>query len=1404
MTRVQLLAFRLLWLSLFILLCNTAFGQGPSSERPLSDFLTENGTFQNPHNFSGSLNPEGFTLSVSDDGTPVFMNNSSASNNNWTLESVRPGADGEVLAMFIHDDFLYVAGRFMNIANVTGTNLARYHITNKTWRTMGFGHSGYVKSLLVANDFLYVGGRFTYAGGNPANGIARYNLKEDNGRASWSALGSGLVHNNPNNSYEYLDVNTLLVYENILFVGGKFTNAGGIEANSIARYDLSNDNGDASWGTLGDGVYINSWSQSWSEVHALAVFENYLFVGGNFENAGENSINGFARYNLNDDNGNSSWSSPETNKRVGIVYDILIKDHDMYIAAWNSNSHLLRYDINTGQVGILGESSDGIISDLTIIGDYIYAGGSFNNIGGLNTSNMARYNYVENRREESWESLDDIDGPIQALVSSENSLFIGGNFKRVDSAFSENIAYANVNNGNLSWKSFGGTGLNGEVEALLVHENILYVGGHFSRVGGISASNIARYDINTQKWSSLGDGVDGYVNCFVIIDDVLYVGGTFYQAGGMEADHIASYDLKEDAGNSSWNSIGQLYRYYTSYTPGDPTIYTMIKDGNNLIIGGDFTAVLSQKYPTHGSSVNSIARFDTITETWSGFGDGPEINHYDYEHPENIEGIVRGLAVVDDYLYIGGSFNYIGGDDFESEDLARYNLREDNGNPSWSAVPGARPGSTTNFILEGKDIIVAEGYHHGNNYIGRYNTETETWNFYDLNIEGFIHEIGLLGNQVFLGGSFSNAGGISAHNIVKFNFDTKELSPLGDGVSGSVQTFAVSGSDLYVGGNFTNAGGKPASYLARWHEDSGFPAKIELVSPNNNENNVQLRPKLDWRYDANIESYTLMVSETDDFSDPVIHRTNLDASSYQITENLKAGQTYFWRVRGTNDNGTGQWSNTWNFTTQSASTPPPVKVVLQSPANNSQHVPLKPLLNWNEATYAEQYILRLSESTDFSDPLIRQENIEQTSFQLTSNLDTDQTYYWQVRGTNSDGNGPWSLVWSFTTTSASTPLPGKIVLQSPENASHDIPLQPQLSWNVDDESDSYELVLSENSDFTAPIIHQTDLDGTTFKPTENLDYNTTYYWQVRGVNNTGNGEWSQTWAFTTIALPGQVSLLSPDNNGTDIPIRPELTWTSMDADETENYELLLSENPDFSNPVVHQTNLEETTLNVSEDLDYSTTYYWRVRGVNSNGNGPWSNTWNFTTILPPIPAQVNLISPADHINDIPLLPELVWEPAGQTENYELIVSTEPDLSNPVLHQTDLHQTTFQLSKELVYNQVYYWQVRGVNMYGDGSWSEIWSFTTIAPTEIALDPNWPNPFSKAIAGTTIRYRLPTENNVRLEIYNISGRRVAVLVNNIKPAGEHSIQFNGSGLADGVYFYRLITDDKLVTRKMLMLK
>jgi len=88
-----------------------------------------------------------------------------------------------------------------------------------------------------------------------------------------------------------------------------------------------------------------------------------------------------------------------------------------------------------------------------------------------------------------------------------------------------------------------------------------------------------------------------------------------------------------------------------------------------------------------------------------------------------------------------------------------------------------------------------------------------------------------------------------------------------------------------------------------------------------------------------------------------------------------------------------------------------------------------------------------------------------------------------------------------------------------------------------------------------------------------------------------------------------------------------------------------------------------------------------------------------------------------------------------------------------------------------------------------------------PAEFALSQNYPNPFNPI---TTIEYSLPITSNVTIDIYNLRGELVTELINEIRQAGTHRLNWDASDLSTGIYFYRLIAGSFHSTRKMVLLK
>jgi hypothetical protein len=190
------------------------------------------------------------------------------------------GAYGYVYALAVSGTDLYAGGSFEVAGGIAATNIAKWD--GSRWSALGSGIGPYrasVRALAVSGTNLFLGGSFANAGIIPVNGIARWD------GSSWSALGSGITGLYGGSVY------ALAVWGTNLFVGGSFTNAGGIAVNGIARWDGS------SWSSVGSGISGPSdYTYHGGFVQALVVSGNDLYVGGRFTTAGGNAANNIAKW----------------------------------------------------------------------------------------------------------------------------------------------------------------------------------------------------------------------------------------------------------------------------------------------------------------------------------------------------------------------------------------------------------------------------------------------------------------------------------------------------------------------------------------------------------------------------------------------------------------------------------------------------------------------------------------------------------------------------------------------------------------------------------------------------------------------------------------------------------------------------------------------------------------------------------------------------------------------------------------------------------------------------------------------------------------------------------------------------------------------------------------------------
>lgn len=391
-----------------------------------------------------------------------------------------PGADDQVLSVFAYDGVILAGGNFRSIGGSSEcrymASLSRSDGTAVPWNVHPDSTVCFISS---AGNSIIAGGEFHFISGNRQNHIALIS-----GDGQISSLQCSASH----------AVTTAAYSSQRIFVGGKFSSAGGILRDNILSVNAS----------TGEVLPWNPGING--EVRTIAVHNGNVFAGGSFTTA-----------------------------------------------AGEYRNNIVSLDIHSGRASPWILNTDSTVNSIAVHNGILYLAGHFSVFNESARNRLAAAD-IASGSVLSWSPR--INGPVNTIACTDSLIYAGGSFSASGSYPRENIAaFYTADQAEQSGKTAGwNPGINGTVNCIVLHGNSLIAGGEsFSSAGGMSRNNLAAIDLENGQATAWNPGADKAVHSLRICGSTLYAAGTFTTIGGKTRRRLAAISLSGQADVSQWN-----------------------------------------------------------------------------------------------------------------------------------------------------------------------------------------------------------------------------------------------------------------------------------------------------------------------------------------------------------------------------------------------------------------------------------------------------------------------------------------------------------------------------------------------------------------------------------------------------------------------------------------------------------------------------------------------------------------------------------------------------------------------------------------------------------------------------------------------------------------------------------
>jgi spore germination protein YaaH len=555
------------------------------------------------------------------------------------------------------------------------------------------------------------------------------------------------------------------------------------------------------------------------------------------------------------------------------------------------------------------------------------------------------------------------------------------------------------------------------------------------------------------------------------------------------------------------------------------------------------------------------------------------------------------------------------------------------------------------------------------------------------------------------------------------------------------------------------------SYNENWsftvNLENDPPSSFDLIYPQNNEELSNNNPIFEWEISYDLDpndfiTYHLFISADPDFNDSYEFFTL--QTEFQSTANLEFNSIYYWKVLAIDQNGAETWSNQVNWSFSISQEPNNSPTLTWVDFANYQNNGVHPIIGTTEtefnflveytdidndppsAGYPKLFLLKGNEQVPGS-PFAMNE-FGNNSFETgriyekyISGLEpgSNYSYYFQAI----DQNGAEAT--GIATFPLSDPIINCLTLISPNGGEHIIANQQfSIDWESIGLFDYFSAEYSVDGGISWQVIaNNIDAFKSSYNwlvpniPSENAKVKIVGYFQDEIIDDISDDVFE---IHEQLFPPTTFSLVSPFDIEVTTTL-PTFAWepATSPSGGAITYQLWFARNAQYNNPTIY-SDIENTTFTTENSLIDNSTYFWKVRAVDENGQSTWSSQldWFFYVNLQNDPPNAfALVSPVNGSNIIDLTPTFTWEESFDIDpndeiSYTLWIGTNSQfVPDSYTAYEDIETTSVTLPDPLQLNTYYYWKVKAVDSNGASTWSfqQNWWFNMVEPyAYLNVDPD----------------------------------------------------------------------------------